>query len=155
MCREVLRGSELAAVPQEVTPLLGHDVAKSTVEKYMTRRPGPPSPTWRAFLRAHGSEILACDFFTIPTATFRTLIGEAAHVVEALAAQGTDHALGVSVHQRRTRCSHPLVQAEGPHRRVELVPVGAVTVADEVAELPPTSTLGGQTERPSCRSLVQ
>lgn len=55
--------------------LLGHHVAKSTVEKYMVRRRGPPSPTWRAFLREHASEILACDFFTIPTASFRSLTG--------------------------------------------------------------------------------
>ncbi len=54
---------------------LGHVVAKSTVEKYMARRCGPPSPKWRAFLRNHAGEILACDFFTLPTARFQTLIG--------------------------------------------------------------------------------
>ncbi len=54
---------------------LGLDVAKSTVERYMVRRTGPPSGTWRAFLRNHAGEILACDFFLVPTATFKTLIG--------------------------------------------------------------------------------
>lgn len=54
---------------------LGHKVAKSTVEKYMDRPIGPPSPTWRAFLRNHADEILACDFFTIPTASFKTITG--------------------------------------------------------------------------------
>ena len=38
---------------------LGHQVAKSTVERYMAKRTGPPSPTWRAFLRGHAGEILA------------------------------------------------------------------------------------------------
>jgi transposase InsO family protein len=54
---------------------LGHRVAKSTVERYMVRHRGPPSGTWRAFLRNHAGEILACDFFLVPTATFKTLIG--------------------------------------------------------------------------------
>lgn len=54
---------------------LGHEVAKSTVERYMVTRPGPPSGSWRAFLRNHAGEILACDFFLIPTASFKTLIG--------------------------------------------------------------------------------
>ena len=30
--------------------MLGIDVAKSTVEHYMVKRPKPASPTWRAFL---------------------------------------------------------------------------------------------------------
>lgn len=54
---------------------LGYHLAKSTVERYMIRRTGPPSGTWRAFLRNHASEILACDFFLVPTASFKTLIG--------------------------------------------------------------------------------
>lgn len=54
---------------------LGYEVAKSTVEKYMDRAPSPPSPTWRAFLRNQATEILAADFFTIPTATFKSITG--------------------------------------------------------------------------------
>jgi hypothetical protein len=47
--------------------LVGIVVAKSTVEKYMVRRPTPPSPTWRAFLKNHVKEIVAIDFFVVPT----------------------------------------------------------------------------------------
>src|SRR5215831_18351847 len=32
-----------------------------------------PSSRWRSFLRQHGSEIWACDFFCVRTITFRTL----------------------------------------------------------------------------------
>jgi putative transposase len=53
--------------------LLGYDVVESTVAKYMVRQQKPPSQTWRTFLDNHASEIAACDFFTIPTATFRIL----------------------------------------------------------------------------------
>ena len=54
--------------------LLGYDVAESTVAKYMTRRGRrPPSKTWRTFLRNHLRTTAACDFFVVPTATFRLL----------------------------------------------------------------------------------
>jgi putative transposase len=54
--------------------LLGYDVAEATVAKYMTRRGRrPPSQTWRTFLRNHLRTTAACDFFVIPTATFRLL----------------------------------------------------------------------------------
>jgi hypothetical protein len=46
---------------------VGIVVAKSTVEKYMIRCRKPPSPTWRAFLKNHVNEIVAIDFFVVPT----------------------------------------------------------------------------------------
>jgi transposase InsO family protein len=52
---------------------LGITVAKSTVESYRPRLRKPPSPTWRAFLANHVKDLVACDFFTVPTATFRVL----------------------------------------------------------------------------------
>jgi transposase InsO family protein len=55
--------------------LLGHDVAKSTVAKYMTKHRRPPSQGWRTFLTNHASEIAAIDFFVVPTVTFRLLFG--------------------------------------------------------------------------------
>ncbi len=53
--------------------LLGHDVAEGTVAKYMVRKRKPPSQTWRTFLANHVPDIAACDFFTVPTVTFRVL----------------------------------------------------------------------------------
>ena len=58
---------------QSELALLGHDVAESTVSKYMVRRHKPPSQTWRTFLANHVEGIVAIDFFTVPTATFRVL----------------------------------------------------------------------------------
>jgi transposase InsO family protein len=43
------------------------------VAKYLGRRHGPPSETWRSFLRNHVSQLASIDFFTVPTATFRGL----------------------------------------------------------------------------------
>ena len=53
--------------------LLGYSVAESTVAKYRVRSTKPPSQTWRSFLDNHIGQIVAIDFFTVPTATFRTL----------------------------------------------------------------------------------
>jgi hypothetical protein len=52
---------------------LGIEVSETTVAKYMSRRCGPPSQTWRIFLQNHAKELIALDFFTVPTATFRVL----------------------------------------------------------------------------------
>jgi putative transposase len=52
---------------------LGYNVAELTVAKYMRRIPPRPSSTWRAFLTAHAREIVAVDFFLVPTLTFRLL----------------------------------------------------------------------------------
>lgn len=53
--------------------LLGYDVSETTVAKYMVRHRKPPSQTWRTFLDNHARDIVAVDFFTVPTATFRIL----------------------------------------------------------------------------------
>ena len=53
--------------------LLGLNVGKSTVEKYMVRGDRPPSQTWRTFLDNHIRDIAAIDFFTVPTVTFHVL----------------------------------------------------------------------------------
>jgi transposase InsO family protein len=52
---------------------LGITVAKSTVETYRPRVRKPPSPTWRAFMANHVKDIVACDFFTVPTVQCRVL----------------------------------------------------------------------------------
>ena len=46
---------------------------RATVAKYMCRTSPRPSPTWRAFLAAHLREMVAVDFFVVPTLTFRLL----------------------------------------------------------------------------------
>jgi len=52
---------------------LGIAVAKSTVEKYRVRPRRPVSPSWRAFLKNHLTELAALDFFTVPTVGFKVL----------------------------------------------------------------------------------
>ena len=48
---------------------LGIEVSQATVAKYTGHRRQPPSQTWRTFLRNHTGQIVAADFFVVPTAT--------------------------------------------------------------------------------------
>ena len=43
------------------------------MSKYMVRHRKPPSQSWRAFLNNHVKDLVAIDFFTVPTVTFRVL----------------------------------------------------------------------------------
>jgi transposase InsO family protein len=52
---------------------LGLTVSQATVSKYMFRPRRPPSQVWRTFLTNHAKHLIALDFFTVPTATFRVL----------------------------------------------------------------------------------
>src|SRR5918994_1881659 len=52
---------------------LGVTVSPATVAKYIVRHQRPPSQTWRAFLANHVHQLVAADFFVVPTATCRLL----------------------------------------------------------------------------------
>ena len=59
---------------------LGLDVAKSTVEKYRVRCRKPLSPTRVSFLNNHVRDLVAIDFFVLPTVRNKVLF-----VLEVLA----------------------------------------------------------------------
>src|SRR5712692_7387975 len=52
---------------------LGIEISQATVAKYMVRRRGAPSPTWRTFLRNHAEGVAAIDMFVAASASFRLL----------------------------------------------------------------------------------
>jgi putative transposase len=64
-------------IANELQLKLGIRVSPRTVEKYLhvggpVRTPDPQQ-RWLTFVRNHANVIVACDFFTVVTATFRTL----------------------------------------------------------------------------------
>jgi len=75
LIRRMSRENPLWGTPriQSELALLGYVVADSTIDKYRIRPKKPPSQTWRTFLDNHIKDIVAVDFFTVPTATFRIL----------------------------------------------------------------------------------
>lgn len=72
LIRRISRENPLWGTPriQSELALLGYMVVEATVDEYRIRHLKPPSPTWRTFLDNHARDIVAIDFFTVPTATF-------------------------------------------------------------------------------------
>jgi hypothetical protein len=52
---------------------LGFQLSQATVAKYMVRPRRPPSQTWRTFLQNHRKDMVAADFFLVPTVFFEVL----------------------------------------------------------------------------------
>jgi putative transposase len=69
LIRRMSSANPLWGVPRIVGELakIGIDLPKSTVAKYMARQRKPPSATWRTFLKNHIQDIVAVDFFVVPT----------------------------------------------------------------------------------------
>ncbi len=54
--------------------LLGFDIAERTISRYLKRAPGPDAiERWKAFLKLHQKDLVAMDFFTVPTLSFQVL----------------------------------------------------------------------------------
>jgi putative transposase len=73
---------------------LGIDISQATVAKYLPRHRRPPSQTWRTFLANHVDQIVAADFFVVPTVTYRLLF---VLVILAHRRRGVVH-VGVTAH---------------------------------------------------------
>ena len=73
LIREISTANLLWGSPRILGDLLklGIAVAKSAVEKYRVRLRRAPSPSWRVFLKNHLTELVALDFFTVPTVGFK------------------------------------------------------------------------------------
>jgi putative transposase len=52
---------------------LGIEVSERTVSRTLQTVKRPPSQTWKTFLKNHMGEIVATDFFTVPTVRMRVL----------------------------------------------------------------------------------
>jgi transposase InsO family protein len=75
LIRTMSRANRLWGAPRIHGELqkLGIVLSQSTVAKYMVRRRRPPSQAWRTFLANHVGQVMAADFFVVPTATYRLL----------------------------------------------------------------------------------
>jgi hypothetical protein len=75
LIREMSRANPLWGAPRIHGELLklGIEISQATVAKYMLRRRGRPSPTWRSFLRNQAAGIAAIDMFVVASASFRLL----------------------------------------------------------------------------------
>jgi hypothetical protein len=91
-------------------------VSQATVAKYMMRRDKPPSQLWRTFLPNHVAQIVAADFFVVPTVTYRLLF-----VLVILA-----HEPAKDLPRRRHRPSHSRMDSTAASQRLSRGPSAAV-----------------------------
>ena len=75
LIRQMSRANPLWGAPRIHGELLklGFEISQATVAKYMLRRPGRTSPTWRSFLHNQVAGIAAIDMFVVASASFRLL----------------------------------------------------------------------------------
>ncbi len=75
LIRQMSSENPLRGAPRIHGELLkfGIEIGQATVAKYMVRRRGAPSPTWRTCLRNHTEGIAAIDMFVMMSASFRLL----------------------------------------------------------------------------------
>ena len=100
----------------------------------MERERKPPSPSWRAFLDNHVKDLVAVDFFVVPTATFGVLFG-----FLVLAHDGEIQLLrilsGYFEYYNRSRCHLSLVGDAPEPRLVQGPELGKVVEQPEVGGL--------------------
>ncbi|MBT7249065.1 MAG: transposase [Rhodospirillaceae bacterium] len=77
LIREMSRANPLWGAPRIHGELLklGINISQSTVAKYTVKRRGPPSQSWKTFLRNHADGIATIDMFVVPTLGFKVLYG--------------------------------------------------------------------------------
>jgi putative transposase len=75
LIRQIAHENPLWGAPRIHAELLklGMQVSQATVARYPGRRGTPPSQAWRTFLANHMKQMVAADFFVVPTATYRLL----------------------------------------------------------------------------------
>jgi len=114
---------------------LGVRIAASTVWSILQQSGIEPAPrrsseTWREFLRAQASGIVACDFFTVDTVLFRRLY---ALVFIELSTRQV-YLAGITPNPTGKRLSSPALIADGNHARIDgFVSLSVVASAIAVA----------------------
>jgi hypothetical protein len=75
LIRRMSRENSLWGAPKIHGELLklGFDISETSVSKYLVRRKGPTSQSWRAFLENHVKSLVSVDFFMVPTIRFQLL----------------------------------------------------------------------------------
>jgi hypothetical protein len=72
-CRPAGDGHRIATQALRELGKLGIMVTKATVDKYRVRSGKAPSPTWKAFLKNHVSDLVSIDFLIVPSIPFKLL----------------------------------------------------------------------------------
>jgi putative transposase len=76
LIRRMSRENPLWGAPKVHGELLklGFDVSETSVSKYLLRRKGSPSQSWKTFLENQVKSLVSVDFFTVPTIASRSYV---------------------------------------------------------------------------------
>lgn len=135
LIHEMSRDNRLWGAPRIQGELakLGIKVSRTTVAKYMDRRPGPPSPSWRTFWRLHAPDLLVREVYAELSGRLRAGYNRVIVVLR--------HALWrrVSGWLRRMLCHHvvPLTQAADPNFEPVSRSIDAVEMVRAFGRSPP------------------
>jgi len=146
LIRRMCRANPLWGAPRIHGELLklGIEVSEATVSKYMTRWRRLPSQTWWTFLDNHGKDVIALDFFTVPTATFRILfvlvilshdrrrilhVNVTAHPTAVWTARQLQEACGLDETPRYLLRDRDAIYGEDFHRQAATLRLKEVTTA--------------------------
>jgi hypothetical protein len=104
---------------------LGVRVSRTTIAKYMARRPGPPSPTWRTFLRCYAHDLVTSGAYAELTRRLHASFVKVIHVFQRWLASWTTRGAPqstqrdvVSLTPPSSAASVPSIWAPGPVDRV-------------------------------------
>lgn len=86
LIREMSRDNRLWGAPRIRGELLklGIKVSQTTVAKYMDRRPGPPSPTWRAIWRMQAPDLVVSEVYAEVSGRLHTTYARVLGIIPAL-----------------------------------------------------------------------
>jgi hypothetical protein len=106
---------------------LGIQVSRTTVAKYMARRPGPPSPTWRTFIRHHAYDLVTSGVYAELARRLHTLSVQVIRALPRRLASWTTREAQrsawrdvVSITQPSSTASVPAIWAPGIVDRVRI-----------------------------------
>lgn len=133
LIREMSRNNRLWGAPRIHGELLklGIKVSRTTVAKYIDRRSGPPSPTWRTFWRLHAPDFPVSEIYAELSgqlhAAYQRVIIALWHTIWRLA----------PTWQRLSHPTIPIIQADNADFKPIVQPLSGVEVVRAFGRSPP------------------
>jgi hypothetical protein len=94
--------------------MLGLKVSRTTVAKYMVRRPRPRSPTWRAFIQNHAGDLIGSRAYADFARRLHAAYVSVRHALHRWLSSGTTRGEQQSTRRHAVPCTLPSDTAPVP-----------------------------------------